>query len=102
MVPCPDCGLADDEVPGCTVGVHTCMCCQAKFSLQAPSQCSVCHESTAKTYVLACGHTGCRPGLKRWAESRSTCPICRQPYKLKPGWSEVDEQQFVDMDEEAA
>lgn len=45
------------------------------------SSCPICLEDFTpemRTRLLLCGHKYCEPCLKRWLETNSTCPICRQ------------------------
>ena len=82
---CPECD-------GPTTQTGPCVPCQAKFSLEAPKLCPVCHDTVVKVYRLRCGHRGCRSCLVRWAESRPspTCPECRKRYRINAGWAEEE------------
>ena len=93
MKACSDCKRvvpAGDENP-----CSPCRPCQVMFALSALRICPVCHEASVKHYRLQCGHSGCRPCLTRW--ERQTCPECRAPYKMNPGWREF---KVVDEDSE--
>lgn len=90
---CKDCQRPVRNVP--ENPCSPCRSCQAMFALTAMKLCSVCHDLNVKHYTLLCGHSACRTCLAQW--DRHTCPECRAPYKMNPGWREVKQ---VSEDEE--
>lgn len=64
----------------------------------AGEQCPICLGTTRNTaYVSACFHAFCFRCIRRWAATRSTCPLCRQPIDriLHTVRADDDYQQYV-------
>lgn len=63
-----------------------CMTCMMHDAMEKPEYCTICLEDTKGHYHLACGHSSCRECLIKWQSQ--TCPVCRKPYSIVPGWYE--------------
>uniref|UniRef100_A0A8B9E0Z3 E3 ubiquitin-protein ligase Topors n=1 Tax=Anser cygnoides TaxID=8845 RepID=A0A8B9E0Z3_ANSCY len=64
----------------------------------AGERCPICLGTTRNTaYVSTCFHTFCFRCIRRWAATRSTCPLCRQPIDriLHTVRADDDYQQYV-------
>ena len=74
---------------------ESCPSCEVRKVLVVPITCPVClADKVVHPMTLKCGHAFCRPCLETWR--KRTCPMCRDPYHLQPGWDLVASSRHVD------
>lgn len=97
---CPTCDAvySTEHFAEGTYQFTSCPSCEMRSLLHAPGTCAVCTSTSTLTMTLECNHVFCRPCLVKW--KARTCPLCRVPYVLKPGWFVAPRKNSDDDDDE--